>query len=262
MTTAIAAPLLSAPPAEKTSHEKQQESWVHKSQARVNPDRIISAVVALFFVVLVMGASFTFSFTAIYEAAEWTGQQQWVWVAAPIYIDGAILAYTIARTIQRWRGERGAWSLFFLLLYTGLSVVVNFAHTASYWEWDLSTPESWVGLAIAAGAPIAAVGTAEQIIHLIFKRNNVELPRRRGWLGRMFDRANAPDSDLTTADVPATVAAEAPPVVRQAPFVVDEEPRTLVVPPGLEGFHARDAAGSEAATTGPIPTVAEGLGSR
>lgn len=214
--------------APKTAFEKQQESWVHKAQARVNPDRIISAIVALFFVVLVMGASFTFSFTAIYEASAWTGQQQWVWVAAPIYIDGAILAYTIARTIQRWRGDRGRWSLTFLLMYTGLSVAVNFAHTASFWEWDLSSPESWVGLAIAVGAPIAAVGTAEQIIHLVFRQKSEVKERRRGWLSRLFDRFNDPDSDLTTTD---KVVAEKNDETEDAP---------LVVAPGLEGFHAND----------------------
>lgn len=180
-----------------TAFERQQLAWHQKAQARVNPDRMMSAVIALLLVLTVMAASFIFSFTAIYEASAWTGQDQWVWVFAPIYIDGAIFAYTIARTLGRWRGEKAIWSFFFLFLYTGLSVVVNFAHTASFWEWDLSTPESWVGLAIACGAPIAALGTAEQIIHLVFKKPG---EKKRGWLGRLFDRFNDPESDRTHPD--------------------------------------------------------------
>lgn len=184
-------------PADLTKWEKQQKSWLQKSQARVNPDRILSAIIALVLVITVMAASFIFSFTAIYEAAEWTGQPQWVWIFAPIYIDGAILAYTTARVLQRWRGEPGKWSMTFLFLYTALSVAVNFAHVASYWEWSFSEPESWFGIAIACAAPIAALGTAEQIIHLIFKRPG---KKKRGFLARIFDRFNDPDSDRTEPD--------------------------------------------------------------
>lgn len=178
----------------QTKLEKQQKSWYQKSQARVNPDRILSAIIALVLVITVMAASFIFSFTAIYEAAEWTGQPEWVWIFAPIYIDGAILAYTTARVLQRWRGEPGKWSMFFLILYTALSVAVNFAHVASYWEWTFTAPESWFGIAIACAAPIAALGTAEQIIHLIFKRPG---KTRRGFFGRAFDRFSDPESDAT-----------------------------------------------------------------
>lgn len=180
-----------------TKWEKQQNSWMQKSQARVNPDRILSAIIALVLVITVMAASFIFSFTAIYEAAEWTGQPQWVWIFAPIYIDGAILAYTTARVLQRWRGEPGKWSMTFLFLYTALSVAVNFAHVASFWEWSFTEPESWFGIAIACAAPIAALGTAEQIIHLIFKRPG---KKKRGFLARIFDRFNDPDSDRTEPD--------------------------------------------------------------
>jgi hypothetical protein len=174
--------------------EQQQNSWLQKSQARVNPDRILSAIIALVLVITVMAASFIFSFTAIYEAAEWTGQPQWVWIFAPIYIDGAILAYTTARVLQRWRGEPGKWSMFFLFLYTALSVAVNFAHVASFWEWTFAEPESWFGIAIACAAPIAALGTAEQIIHLIFKRPG---KTKKSFLNRAFDRFTDPESDAT-----------------------------------------------------------------
>lgn len=217
--------------ADPTAFERQQVAWHQKAQARVNPDRMVSAVIALILVLTVMAASFIFSFTAIYEASAWTGQDQWVWVFAPIYIDGAIFAYTIARTLGRWRGEKAIWSLFFLLLYTSLSVAVNFAHTASFWEWDLSTPESWVGLAIACGAPIAALGTAEQIIHLIFKKPG---EKKKGWLRRLFDRFNDPESDRThpenkrQREYEGDDAVSALPV---APVAYPAEPETVPVAP-------------------------------
>lgn len=245
--------------ADPTAFERQQVAWHQKAQARVNPDRMVSAVIALVLVLTVMAASFIFSFTAIYEASAWTGQDQWVWVFAPIYIDGAIFAYTIARTLGRWRGEKAIWSLFFLLLYTSLSVAVNFAHTASFWEWDLSTPESWVGLAIACGAPIAALGTAEQIIHLIFKKPG---EKKKGWLRRLFDRFNDPESDRTHPEnkrvheyegADAVAAATAPTVVVPAepvpapeattePLLAEPETDPVAPPTGSLVISAEDAA--------------------
>ena len=250
--------LAEARPASKL--EKQQDSWLQKSQARVNPDRVLSAIIALVLVITVMAASFIFSFTAIYEAAEWTGQPQWVWIFAPIYIDGAILAYTTARVLQRWRGEPGKWSMFFLFLYTALSVGVNFAHVASYWNWTFTEPESWFGIAIACAAPIAALGTAEQIIHLIFKRPG---KAKKSVLGRAFERFTDPESDATfletrerapqpeafdPADVPvpsearqeAASAPETASLVVPVP-VAEEEPEKPVQrapdPDGMSGFH-------------------------
>lgn len=248
-----------------TAWERQQKAWHQKAQARVNPDRMVSAVIALLLVLTVMAASFIFSFTAIYEAAAWTGQDQWVWVFAPIYIDGAIFAYTIARTLGRWRGEKALWSLFFLFLYTGLSVVVNFAHTASFWEWNLTTPESWVGLAIACGAPIAALGTAEQIIHLIFKKPG---EKKKSWLRRLFDRFNDPESDRTHPEnkriheyegadaaqavphnvpdvkvaVPAATVTEPAPTEPEETLLTEPETDPLAPPTGALVISAEDAA--------------------
>lgn len=258
---AVASPVVVAEPkAPTTKLEKQQESWLQKSQARVNPDRILSAIIALVLVITVMAASFIFSFTAIYEAAEWTGQPQWVWIFAPIYIDGAILAYTTARVLQRWRGEPGKWSMFFLFLYTALSVGVNFAHVASFWEWTFVEPESWFGIAIACAAPIAALGTAEQIIHLIFKRPG---KTKRGIIGRAFERFTDPESDATFLETrerapqaqafdpedvpkPAEARQEAAGAPETASLVLpaataETEPQTPVErapdPAGLTGFH-------------------------
>lgn len=240
--------------------EKQQASWLQKSQARVNPDRVLSAIIALVLVITVMAASFIFSFTAIYEAAEWTGQPQWVWIFAPIYIDGAILAYTTARVLQRWRGEPGKWSMFFLFLYTALSVGVNFAHVASFWNWTFTEPESWFGIAIACAAPIAALGTAEQIIHLIFKRPG---KTKRGILGRAFERFTDPESEATYLETkerapradafdpddvpkPAEAREDAPGAPETASLVLpavsaEKEPEKPVErapdPAGLSGFH-------------------------
>ncbi len=267
---AIAQPV-TAPTVAQTKLEKQQDSWLQKSQARVNPDRVLSAIIALVLVITVMAASFIFSFTAIYEAAEWTGQPQWVWIFAPIYIDGAILAYTTARVLQRWRGEPGKWSMFFLFLYTALSVGVNFAHVASFWEWTFVEPESWFGIAIACAAPIAALGTAEQIIHLIFKRPG---KAKKSLFGRAFERFTDPESDATFLETkerapqaeafdpedvpkPAEAAQDAPGAPQTGALVLpvtepETEPQKPVErapdPEGLGGFHEMLSSGQRAAS--------------
>lgn len=233
-----------------TAFERQQKAWHQKAQARVNPDRMASAIIALVLVLTVMAASFIFSFTAIYEAAAWTGQDQWVWVFAPIYIDGAIFAYTIARTLGRWRGEKALWSLFFLLLYTSLSVVVNFAHTASFWEWNLTTPESWVGLAIACGAPIAALGTAEQIIHLVFKKPG---EKKKGWLRRLFDRFNDPESDRTHPENKRVHEYEGADAAQAVPHAVPDV--TVPVPASVESVPTSSPVEADSVLTEPETDV-------
>lgn len=140
-----------------------------KTGAYVNPDQPWVGVVAISLVMVIMAASMTFSFTSITEAAAWTGNPLWTHFLAAVFIDGAIIAYTAVRAVGRWRGNPKIRTLLFLWLFTLISVLLNFGHTASTWDWDWSQIEAWYGILIATSAPIAALLSAEEVMRMTFE---------------------------------------------------------------------------------------------
>lgn len=139
--------------------------------ARVSPDRFWVAILAIVLVTVIMVASFVFSYVAIMDSGRWAGAVGWVQALAPLFIDGAIVTYTLALAIYESRGEdrkvrrrtrRRLWA------YTLASVVLNAAHAAAFWDWDFSRVEAWFGVLIAVLAPLAALGAAEEVMHLAF----------------------------------------------------------------------------------------------
>lgn len=136
--------------------------------ARISPDRYGVGAFAILLIIMIMGASYVFSYAAIAEAAEWTGIPGSVQWLAPVFIDGAILGYTLSLAILRWRRESVVRTMLVLCGFTAVSVAINFAHAASFWEWDFTQREAWFGALIAVGAPLAALFSAEEITRLIF----------------------------------------------------------------------------------------------
>ncbi|MBF4459458.1 DUF2637 domain-containing protein [Pseudoclavibacter sp. VKM Ac-2867] len=136
--------------------------------ARISPDRYGVGAFAILLIIMIMGASYVFSYAAIAEAAIWTGIPSSVQWLAPVFIDGAILGYTLSLAILRWRRESVMRTMLVLCGFTAVSVAINFAHAASYWEWDFTQREAWFGALIAVGAPLAALFSAEEITRLIF----------------------------------------------------------------------------------------------
>lgn len=147
-----------------------------KRSARISPDRPSVGIISIILVVLVMIASMTFSFAALRDAARWTGAPEWALFLAPIYIDGSILAYTVALSIFRWRGEppEAKSAQRWLRSFTAFSSIVNGMHAASAWDWDYVRYEMWGGTTIAVLAPVAALVSAEQIIRLVFQKEHTE----------------------------------------------------------------------------------------
>ena len=145
--------------------------------ARVSPDRLWVGITAIMMVlVMVLLTSMAFSFAAISEAAVWTGlppDLAGMRFLVPLFIDGAIVTYTLALAVFQWRGDdrrasrRARQNLW---IFSILSVALNAAHTGSYWQWDYSSFESWFGTLMAISAPIAALLSAEVVIDLAFTR--------------------------------------------------------------------------------------------
>lgn len=139
-----------------------------KRTATSNPDQRWVAVLTISFVLMVMLSSMVFSFTAILDAAKWTGNPSIVLWLAPLFIDGAILTYTATYAVLRWRGRETAKSRRALRRWTGVSVVINVVHVGVFWEWSWLEAAMYGGMAIGGLAPIAALGVAEECIKVVF----------------------------------------------------------------------------------------------
>ena len=171
-------------------------STTTKRTATMSPDRLWVGISAIALVTIIMLASYVFSFNAITEAAAWTGNPQSTHWLAAVFIDGAILTYTLSYAVFRWRGDVSKRTLIILYVFTGISVAVNFAHTASFWDWDFTSKEAIFGVLIAITAPTAALFASEEVVRLAFTKHG---------------------------DV-AAAAAVAEPEVEPEPLVVADEP--------------------------------------
>jgi hypothetical protein len=141
-----------------------------QTTARINPDSIPVLGTAVVLVGLLMVSSFIVSFTGIYDVSEWTGIPQVIrWLPA-VFIDAAILAYTISLVVFKARGESTWRTMMGLIAFAGISVVANIAHTLSFWNGELTDFRAWIGVLITAAAPIAVLLAAEEITRLAFQK--------------------------------------------------------------------------------------------
>jgi hypothetical protein len=144
--------------------------WPKKKSARINPDAIPVLATAVILVALLMITSFSVSFSGIYEVSAWTGLPPFLQWLPAIFIDAAILAYTISLVVFKARGE-STWRTFAgLIAFASVSVIANIAHTLAFWDGSLSDYRAWVGVLITASAPIAVLLASEEITRLAFEK--------------------------------------------------------------------------------------------
>jgi hypothetical protein len=147
---------------------------VKKKSARINPDAIPVLATAVILVALLMITSFSVSFSGIYSVSAWTGLPGFLQWLPAIFIDAAILAYTISLVVFKARGE-STWRTFAgLTAFASVSVVANIAHTLSFWDGSLADYRAWVGVLITASAPIAVLLASEEITRLAFEKPETE----------------------------------------------------------------------------------------
>lgn len=134
---------------------------------RINPDSMATLWLTVALVGFLAVASFMVSFTGLHEVAEWAGLPLWLRWAVPVFIDVAILAYTLAVLIHRHRGEKTWASWLSLAGFTLFSMIANGAHA-------LSIPhpnevQQVIGVAIASMAPVAVFAATEQLGRLVIR---------------------------------------------------------------------------------------------
>lgn len=144
---------------------------VETGAQRINPDSRGTLWIALILVFILMLSSFVVSFAGIWDISQYTGLPAVLqWVPA-LFIDAAILAYTIALFVFKARGEGTFRTIFWLMMFAGVSVAANVAHTLDYLnEIGVGNGDYrlWIGVAITASAPIAVLAASEEISRLVF----------------------------------------------------------------------------------------------
>jgi hypothetical protein len=140
-----------------------------KPSPRINPDAIPVLATAVGLVSLLMITSFAVSFSGIYEVSAWTGLPAFLQWLPAVFIDAAILAYTISLIVFKARGESVWRTLLGLSGFATVSVIANISHTLSFWDGSLADFRAWVGVIITASAPIAVLLASEEITRLAFE---------------------------------------------------------------------------------------------
>lgn len=141
-----------------------------KLSPRLNPDARPVLITAVALVSLLMVSSFAVSFSGIYEVSAWTGLPTVLQWLPALFIDAAILAYTISLIVFKARGESVWRTILGLSGFALISVVANVSHTLSFWNGSLADFRAWIGVLITASAPVAVLLASEEITRLAFEK--------------------------------------------------------------------------------------------
>lgn len=150
--------------------EFTEDKPVKKRSPRINPDSVPVLGTAVALVSLLMLSSFTVSFSGIYEVSAWTGIPAIIQWLPALFIDAAILAYTISLVVFKARGESTWRTLLGLTSFALISIVANVTHTLAFWQGDVLDFRAWMGVVITASAPIAVLLASEEITRLAFAK--------------------------------------------------------------------------------------------
>lgn len=207
-----------------------------QSGRRINPDSRGTLWATVILIVILGITSFTVSFFGLHDVAAWVGLPVWLRWAVPVFIDIAILAYSLAAVIHRSRGEM-VWPTWVTLgVFTSASVVANGAHALAKGEGETAV-QSWIGAGIAAMAPVAVFAATEQISRLAFLKP--EQPNRAA--SEPEAPAELPEAaELGTGSTPALPGAPAATLMPEpeaqpeiASTVEDEPVRSMEAPAEL-----------------------------
>lgn len=150
--------------------KEEEEEEVHRA-TRINPDTPRVLGLALFLVFVLMVSSFIVSFFGIWgvsaETTNIPGPLTWL---PALFLDAAILAYTISYFVFQARSEPVVKTRFALWAFALLSVAANVAHTLDGVTPEMSAYSVAIGILITASAPIAVVLSTEEIARLAFQR--------------------------------------------------------------------------------------------
>lgn len=192
----------------KFNHYKQISdcSATSDQPRRINPDSHKMLWFAVGLVGFVGAISFMVSFSGLVAVAEWAGLPPAMRWAVPIFIDAAILVYSIAVLIHRSRGEKTWASWVSLGAFTLVSVLANVGHVLLMPERSADDFQTWIGALVAGMAPIGVFAATEELGRLAIQRPNRRQAREPEPV-EVFDGSPTPSSPTTPpeTETPAPV---------------------------------------------------------
>ena len=201
--------------------------------ARVNPDTPTMVRFTLGLVALLGLVSFAVSFAGLSAVAQWAVLPHWLYWAMPVFIDGALVAYTMAYLIERARGESTWSSRTALFGFTAISWAANVAHVLGTSDLDQTT--TWVGAFMAGVAPIGVLAATHTVARIAVapvaraKKDWVEqemdsLAQTQRSLDRFIAQRDRDVADLVAvAQTPRLFEVQDPPRSRRLPDDIDAE---------------------------------------
>ena len=229
---------------------KQRRSHVTRTRPspaagrRINPDSLKTLWFTVGAVAILGLTSFMVSFNGLHDVAAWVGLPWWMRWAVPVFIDIAILAYSMAAVIHRARGE-ATWPTWRTLgVFTVVSVVANAAHALAKGEGETAV-QSWIGAGIASMAPLAVFAATEQISRLAFATETAPV-----YTAQETPAPTAEEPPRTVAAPERLEAPRAPERAQLAP-VVDEPESTAETSEGSASEEQIPETADEAPATGP-----------
>ena len=141
------------------------------SASRIDPDTRTVVVLTVSLVGALGAVSFAVSFAGLVAVAEWAELPHWLRWAVPVFVDGALLAYTLAILVQRARGESTRFSWAALGTFTLVSVGANAAHVLG--TGDVTDWRTLVGAGLAALAPLGVLAATHTVADLAIARPGV-----------------------------------------------------------------------------------------
>ena len=141
------------------------------SASRIDPDTRTVVVTTVALVGTLGLVSFAVSFAGLVAVAEWAELPHRLRWAVPVFVDGALLAYTLAILVQRARGESTRFSWAALGTFTLVSVGANAAHVLG--TGDVQDWRTLVGAGLAALAPLGVLAATHTVADLAIARPGV-----------------------------------------------------------------------------------------
>lgn len=165
----------------------EQAETAHKKQYQeIDPLRRAPFIFALVVAILIFATSALFSFPAVAATAELM-LPVWPWLVfvVPGFIEAFIIFFGVDTVIWQGRAAKSgkytpgqqaqaqkmsSSALVWMLVFTGVSVISNAAHTFMGYEilGGLGTWQAWLGIAFASLAPLSVVLITKRVSRLVF----------------------------------------------------------------------------------------------
>ncbi|MBW9207977.1 DUF2637 domain-containing protein [Mumia sp. zg.B17] len=109
--------------------------------------------------------TFMLSFAGLVDVAAWANIRPSLRWAVPVFIDGAIIVYTVAVLVERGRGQRPIFAWTALATFTVVSVSANGSH--AWAAHGVLTWQTVVGTLIAALPPLGQLAATHTMARLV-----------------------------------------------------------------------------------------------